>query len=81
MRMLQCLAAAGAITLLLQPANACDDFDEEMAMAAAREAVRLAEAQPKPEPPAPTPGAASTEPPYETVLNANRTALASDSRR
>jgi hypothetical protein len=81
MRMLKCLAAAGAIAALLQTANACDDFDEEMALAAARDAARLAEAQPRPEAPAPATSVASTEPPYETVLNARRTAVASDSRR
>ncbi len=62
MWMLKYLAAAGAIALLLQTANACDDFEEEMAMAAAREAARVAEAQPEPEAPAPTTGVASIEP-------------------
>jgi hypothetical protein len=42
---LRCLAAAGLVTLSLQTAQACDDFDEEMALAAAREAVQLAEAR------------------------------------
>lgn len=61
MWMLKYLAAAGAIALLLQTANACDDFEEEMAMTAAREAARLAKAQPEPEVLAPTTGVASIE--------------------
>jgi hypothetical protein len=45
MTMLRFLAAAGFVALSLQVAQACDDFDEEMAMAAAREAAQLASAQ------------------------------------
>ena len=63
MRMLKCLAAAGMIAALLPAANACDDFDEEMAMIAAREAVRLGKVQLEPQEPAPATGTASTEPP------------------
>ncbi len=70
MRMLKCLAAAGAIAALLQTAHACDDFEEEMALAAAREAARVAEAQREPQARAPATGTASTEPP---VIAATRT--------
>jgi threonine aldolase len=45
MTTLRFLAAAGLVALSLQVAQACDDFDEEMAMAAAREAAQLARAQ------------------------------------
>ena len=45
MTTLRFLAAAGLFALWMQTAQACDDFDEEMAMAAAREAAQLAQAQ------------------------------------
>ncbi len=72
MRMLKCLAAAGAIAALLQTAHACDDFEEEMALAAAREAARVAEAQREPQAPAPT-GTASTEPPVIAAIRTEDT--------
>lgn len=42
---LKCLAAATVLVLSAQVATACDDFDEEMAMAAAYEAAKLARSQ------------------------------------
>jgi hypothetical protein len=44
MTALKCLVAATALLLSAQVTAACDDFDEEMAMAAAYEATKLAQA-------------------------------------
>lgn len=45
MMALKCLAAATVLVLSAQATTACDDFDEEMAMAAAYEAAKLARSQ------------------------------------
>jgi hypothetical protein len=51
MQALQCLAATAAIALSLTPVMACDDFDEEMALAAAGRSVRVVQAvSPRPAP-------------------------------
>jgi len=45
MTALKCLAAATVLMLSAQIAPACDDFDEEMLLAAAYEATKLAQSQ------------------------------------
>ena len=58
MTALKCLAAAAILALSADVAAACDDFDEEMTMAAAYDAAKLAQSQ-EPQPPAAQRAAAS----------------------
>ena len=56
---LKCLAAATLLSLSVQVATACDDADEEMTMAAAYDAGKVAQSQASP----PTPAAQTAAPP------------------